>query len=376
MVRELSRNKPQTGKIEERKSDHIRICLRNGVQSKKVTTGFEEVILLHRALPQINLEEIDMSTTVFKHKFHAPILVEAITGGTEQALRINASIAEAVEEIGLGMGLGSQRAALENPKLERTFSVAREKAPNAFLIANIGGSQIAKDYGIKEVERVVDMISADALAIHLNPLQEAIQPEGEPHYVGILEKIEKITDRLDVPVIVKETGAGIAAEDAIKLLNRGVLGVDLAGKGGTSWAAVEYHRAKQRGDESAKEIGRMLWDWGIPTAVSLVEVSQSVDLTIIASGGIRSGQDFAKSVALGADLVGFAFPILSAASKGVEKVKAHLHLVIRQLRTVMFLTGCSSIDRLKNVPVVVRGKTADWLRLRGFNLERYARGER
>jgi len=260
--------------------------------------------------------------------------------------------------------------------LEETFSVARKKAPNAFLIANLGGPQLTKGYGVKEAQKAIDMIEADALAIHLNPLQEAVQPEGETNYKGITEKIGEIVKGLDVPVIVKETGAGIAAEEAETLEAIGIAGIDVAGAGGTSWAAVEYYRAKERGDQSGRMLGEALWDWGIPTAISLVEVVQSVTLPVIASGGIRSGEDVAKAVALGASLTGIACPALTPALKGTEEVKETLNLMVDHLKSIMFLVGADSVEELKTSPLVLTGKTADWLRARGFKPEVYAKKNR
>jgi len=358
---------------EERKSDHLRICLEEEVNARNVTTGFEEIFLVHRALPEINRDDVNLSTRLFGHEFSAPIIVEGITGGTLKALKINASIAEAVERLGLGMGVGSQRAALEDSTLEKTFTIAREKAPNAFLIANIGGPQLAKGYSLQDLRRAVEMIDADALAIHLNPLQEAVQPEGETTYRGILESIRRVARDLEVPVIVKETGAGISAEDAKMLEAAGVAGIDVSGAGGTSWAAVEYHRAKRRGNESSRRLGEVLWDWGIPTAVSLVETVQSVSVPVIASGGIRSGNDAAKAIALGASLVGLASPVLAPALKGAEEVEGLLNDMIDQLRNVMFLVGADSVEALRSVPLVLTGKTAEWLRARGFEPDLYAR---
>lgn len=359
--------------IKERKDEHIQICLEEDVKARNITTGFEDIHLIHRALPEISLKEIDLSTTVFNHLFSAPLIVEGMTGGTEKAITINAAIAQAVEELGLGMGVGSQRAAIEDPTLEKTFKVAREEAPNAFLIANLGGPQLIKGYGVKEAQRAVEMIEADALAIHLNPLQEVVQPEGETDYKGIIEEISEIVKGLDVPVIVKETGAGIAAEEAKTLEAIGVSGIDVAGAGGTSWAAVEYYRAKKQGNQSAQMFGEALWDWGIPTAISLVEVIQSVSLPVIASGGIRSGEDAAKAIALGASLTGIAWPALVSALKGSTAVKETLNLMIGQLTSAMFLVGADSIKKLKVSPLVLTGKTAEWLRTRGFTLEIYAR---
>jgi isopentenyl-diphosphate delta-isomerase len=216
-------------------------------------------------------------------------------------------------------------------------------------------------------------MKADALAIHLNPLQEAIQPEGETNYLGVLSRIGEIAQAMDVPVIVKETGAGIAAEEAKMLEEIGVAGIDIAGVGGTSWAAVEYHRAKKAQDEFRQRLGETFWDWGIPTAVSLVEVVQSVHLTVIASGGIRHGTDAAKALALDADLVSMALPILKPAVKNSEEVKQKLRFVIKELENAMFLVGAESIEKLRKVPVVLTGKTAEWLRMRGFKPELYAR---
>jgi isopentenyl-diphosphate delta-isomerase len=362
-----------SGRIKGRKSDHLDICLEENVQARRVTTGFEEIYLVHRALPEIERSKIDLTTSVFNHKFSAPILVEAMTGGVDKATRINSAIAAAVEKLGIGMGVGSQRAAIEYPKLERTFSVARKMAPNAFILANMGGAQLVKEYGVKEAKKAVRMLQADALAIHLNPLQEAVQPEGDTGYSGLLKKIEDMVHALDVPVIVKETGAGISAEDAEKLENAGVKGIDIAGIGGTSWAAVEYHRAKKNRKEFHERLGEAFWDWGIPTAASLIETTQRVHIPVIASGGIRSGIDMAKALALGASLTGVAYPILGHAVHGAEAVEKKLQFFIEGLRNAMFLVGADSVQKLKNVSVIVTGKMLDWLTMRGFDLQTYAR---
>ena len=360
-------------KTRKRKADHIRISLEKDVQARKTTTCFEDIHLIHKALPEINKQEINLSTEVFNHKFSAPLIVGAITGGTPEATRINAAIAEAVEELGLGMGVGSQRAAIEDKKLEKTFTIARKKAPNAFLIANIGGVQLVNGYSIKEVERAVAMIEADAIAIHLNPLQEAIQPEGQTNFRGILEKISEIAEEIDKPLIVKETGAGIAAEEAKKLETVGVNGIDVSGAGGTSFAAVEYYRVKGPKNSFQRRLGDVFWDWGIPTAISVVEVSQSVKIPVIASGGVRDGVDMAKALALGANLTSLSQPILQAAVKGARETKNVLSLLIEELRNAMFLVGASSVQELHKVPLVITGKTAEWLRVRGFKPEKYAR---
>lgn len=360
----------ETGK---RKVDHIRICLDDKAQAKRATSGFEDIQLVHRALPEINKSEIDVSTNFLGKKFSAPIIVGAMTGGTEEATEINAHIATAVENLGLGMGVGSQRAAIENRSLERTYRVAHEKAPNAFLIANVGGVQLVHGFGVKEVKCIAEMIDADAVAIHLNALQEAVQPEGQTNFHGVLEKICEIASALDVPVIVKETGAGISAEDAKALENAGVKAIDIGGVGGTSFAAVEYHRVSKEQGEVQLFLGEALWDWGIPTAISLIENAQTVKLPLIASGGIRSGADIAKALALNADLAGIAQPILQTAVKGAAETQTKLKCLIEELRNVMFLTGVKKISDLPKSPVVITSKTAEWLTARGFNLQKYAK---
>lgn len=358
---------------EKRKLSHIRICAEKNVQARSVSTGFEDVFLVHRALPGISLQEIDTSIDFFGHKLSAPIVIEAMTGGTREATDVNAALAEAAETLGLAMGVGSQRAAIEDSNLENTFRIAREKAPHAFLIANLGAPQLSRGYGLRDAQKAIDMIDADALAIHLNPLQEAVQPEGDTSYRGVAAKIEEIATALTVPVIVKETGAGIAAEEAEIFEGAGVRGIDVGGAGGTSWAAVEYLRAKETKDLKRERLGETFWNWGIPTAASIVEVCQSTKLTVIASGGIRTGIDVTKAIALGADAVGLALPLLKPALEGPRKVIWALHMLINELKTAMFLTGAKGLQSLKSSAVVITGSLADWLRVRGFEPEKYAR---
>jgi isopentenyl-diphosphate Delta-isomerase len=355
-------------KTEKRKAEHIRICLEQKAQARKATAGFEDIQLIHRALPEIDRQEINLSTSFLGKKFNAPLIVGAMTGGTEIATQINASIAQAVEKLGLGMGVGSQRAAIEDRELEKTYAIARKKAPNAFLIANIGGVQLVRGYGIKEVKKVVEMIDADAVAVHLNALQEAVQPEGQTNFKGVLAKIGEVAGELDMPVIVKETGAGISAEDAKALEAAGVKAIDVGGVGGTSFAAVEYYRSSGK-----TNLGGAFWDWGIPTAISVIETTQSVKLPVVASGGIRSGTDITKSLALNASLASVSQPVLEAAVKNSMETENLLSCLIEELRNVMFLVGAKNIDCLAKVPLVVTGRTAQWLKTRGFNVEKYAR---
>jgi len=358
---------------EKRKADHIRICLSENSQARETATGFKDVSLVHRALPEIDKQKISLSTTVFGHKFAAPIIVGAITGGTAEATRINAAIAEAVETLHLGMGVGSQRVAIENAKLEKTFAVARKKAPTAFLVANVGGIQLVNGYGLKEVKKAIEIIDADAVAIHLNPLQEAVQPEGQTSFKGVLEKIGEIASAVDKPVIVKETGSGISAEDAKKLEAAGVKGIDVSGAGGTSFAAVEYYRAKGKENSVQRFLGDAFWDWGTPTVASLIETTQTVKIPVIASGGVRSGADMAKALALGASLASLSQPVLQAAVKGAKDTESALAFLMEELRNAMFLVGAGKMEQLAKVPVVVTGKTAEWLKTRGFNVDNYAR---
>lgn len=353
----------------DRKADHLRICLEKNAQARKATTGFEDVNLIHKALPEVDRAKIDLSTSVFGHKFAVPLIIGAMTGGTEEATKINSTIAETAEKLGLGMGVGSQRAAIEDKRLKKTFAVARKKAPNAFLIANLGGVQLVHGYGVKEVKKAMEMIDADALAIHLNALQEAMQPEGQTNFEGVLAKISEVARVLDKPVIVKETGAGIAAEEARRLEKAGVEGIDVGGCGGTSFAGVEYYRASL---EEERFQANAFWDWGISTAVSLVEVTETVQIPVIASGGLRTGKDVAKALALNARLASISQPVLEAAVKGTKETEKRISCLIEELRNVMFLVGATKVEDLTKRPIVVTGKTSKWLMTRGFQVEGFA----
>jgi isopentenyl-diphosphate Delta-isomerase len=360
----------------KRKADHIRICLSKEAQAKAATAGFEDVTFVHKALPEANKKDIDLSTEVLGHAFNAPLIVGAMTGGTAEAEKINSAIAQAVEKLGLGMGVGSQRVAIDNPKAAGSFAIARKKAPNAFLIANVGGIQLVHGYGLVQIKKAVEMIDADAVAIHLNALQEALQPEGQTNFQGVLAKIAEVAGKLDVPVIVKETGAGISSEDAKKLADAGVKAIEIGGLGGTSFAAVEYFRTDKAAN-AQRRLGEAFWDWGIPTAASLAEVTAAVKIPVIASGGIRSGIDVAKALAMGASLAGVSQPILETAMQGPKETESLLSYYIEELRNVMFLVGTGNVTKLMSSPIVVTGKTGKWLRIRGFDVPSYAqRGAR
>ena len=328
--------------------------------------------LIHRALPEIDLDDVKIETELFGKRMAYPLIISAITGGTERAKEINSVLASAAEEFGVGIGVGSQRIAIEDPLVEHTFRIVRERAPSSFVMGNIGCPQLSLGWGVEEAKRCVDMIDADALAIHMNPLQEAVQVRGETRYRGVFKKIGEVARGLGSPVVMKETGCGIAFEDAMKLEGAGVAGLELSGTGGTSWAAVEHHIAREEGKRDQEALGHALWNWGVPTAVSLVETSQSTKLKIIASGGMRTGLEMAKAIALGAEAVGIARPFLLKAVEGPDALREHLENILLEFRTAMFLVGAESIDELRRVPVLVMGRTAEWLRLRGFDPEDYS----
>ncbi|MHA1754149.1 MAG: type 2 isopentenyl-diphosphate Delta-isomerase, partial [Candidatus Odinarchaeia archaeon] len=252
-------NKNRTVK---RKLDHIKICLSDNVEFQLKTTGFEEIHFIHRAIPKIKMDEIDLSVNFLNHNFKAPIIIGAMTGGHPETLEINKRLAIIAEEFGIGMGVGSQRAALENNDVKNTFSIVRDMAPNSFLLSNIGAPQL-RDIKISELNEIIEILDADALAIHLNPLQESIQPEGETSFIEFTKKLSYISKEINRPIMVKETGAGISKEDALELEMNGASAVDISGAGGTSWAAVEAIRGKN-------ELGKVFREWGIPTAISLV----------------------------------------------------------------------------------------------------------
>ena len=346
-----------------RKLDHIKISLKEDVQSR-IKNGFDDITFVHRALPEIDRDEIDTSTEFFGKRVGAPIVIAGMTGGHEKASEINKNLALAAAELNIPMGVGSQRAAVEDEGLAPTYKVARETAPDIFLIGNLGAVQFSEGYGINEARKAVEMIDANALAVHLNPLQEAIMPEGDTDFRGALEGLEKLRD-LDVPVIAKETGAGIAMEEAKLIEKTGAAGIDVGGLGGTSFSAVEYYRRK--GFETT------FWDWGIPTAVSTIECIESTKLSIISTGGIRNGLEVAKALSIGAATCGIAQPLLAGAMKGKSEVLLILNKIIDELKTAMFLTGASTIEELRKKDLVITGMTKDWLENRGINCKKYAR---
>lgn len=344
--------------IKQRKKEGIVIPLTRNVQAKESSTYLEYVKLIHNALPEIDFDAVETNQKFLSHHFKAPIIIDSMTGGTPEATKINSRLSLAAEKFGLGMGLGSQRAGLLSSELAETYSIARSNAPNAFLVANIGGAQLSKGLKIKEIKNMIEMIEADALVVHLNPLQELIQPEGEPKYKGVLSKIKEICTNFDIPIIVKEVGAGISMEVAQRLQSAGVSAINVAGSGGTSWAGVEKLRAETAHDSNKINLGELFWDWGIPTAVSLIEVRKSVKIPVIASGGIRNGLEIAKCIALGANMCGMAFPFLRHASKSLENLYEFTNRTLIELRGAMFLVGSKNINQLGKSRFMVTGELA------------------
>ena len=357
--------------IEKRKLRHVRVSLEENVETD-IATGFEDIRLIHRALPEIDLNEVSTETMFFGKKLAAPLIISAITGGTGEAAKINKVLAEVAEEKQIGISVGSQRIAIAQPETIPTFSIVREKAPSTFVMANLGCPQLSLGWGVSEAQRCIKMVDADALALHMNPLQEAVQVDGDTNYHGVYEKIKELKKNLDTPLVMKETGAGIAWEEAVKMKKAGASGLEISGVGGTSWSAVEYHIAKEVGKKEMEYLGGAFWNWGIPTAISVVETTQKTDLAVISSGGIRTGVEIVKSIALGAHIGGMAKPFLEKAIEGREALAEHVDNIIREIRVAMFLVGAKNLDELKHVPVVVMGKTGEWLTLRGFDPSSFA----
>ena len=358
-----------------RKDDHIRINLEEDVGFHDLTTGFERYRFVHQALPELDLDAVDTGVVLFGKRLSAPILVSSMTGGTKQAGQFNRRLAEAVQHKGLAMGVGSQRTALEDGDSARSFAV-RDYAPDALVFANLGAVQLNYGYTVDQCRRAVDMVEADALILHLNPLQEVVQPEGDVRWDGLLSRIEAVCTRLSVPVIVKEVGWGISKQAAKRLIDAGVSAIDVAGAGGTSWSEVEKHRAAT---ERQRRLAASFREWGIPTAASLAYVKAArreagkADMPVFASGGMRSGQDVAKAAALGADLTGLASPFLKRAVESTQAVIDEIDLLTDELRIAMFACGARDIQVLRQPGVLIEvsdGTAAETVRPRPQGLSR------
>ena len=329
--------------IDQRKADHIKINLEQDVRSG-LTSGLENYRFIHEALPELDLERINPTLSLFGKKLNSPILISSMTGGTDASKTINMRLAQAAQECGLAMGVGSQRAAIEHPEQAESFQV-RKVAPDILLFANLGAVQLNYGYGIDQCRKAVDMIEADALILHLNPLQEAVQDAGDTNFSGLAKKIEEVCKRIEVPVIAKEVGWGISERTAKLLADCGVSAIDVAGAGGTSWSQVEMHRAP---DEFTRQLAGTFVGWGIPTVESILNVKRAApEMIVFASGGIKDGLDIAKSIALGATFGGMAGQFLKAAAISNENVVEMMKLTMRQIEVTMFAAGAGTLEDLK-----------------------------
>ncbi len=335
--------------IVNRKDQHLDVILA-GLATHGLANGFGEVRFVHEALPDLDHGKIDLGTDFLGRRLKAPLLISSMTGGPARAEAINARLAEAAQHLGIALAVGSQRAALDADGATPGLDMAlRLRAPDTPILANIGAAQLTRGFGVDEARRVLDMIAADALIVHLNPLQEACQPEGDRDWWGVGAALEALVKAIDAPVVVKETGAGISAATARRLFAIGVAAVDVAGAGGSNWATVEGERA---GGEADKAHAAAFADWGIPTAKAIAEVRAACPRgLIIGSGGIRDGVEAAKAIRLGADMVGQAAGVLTAAMVSTEAVVEHFQTVIRQMRTVCFCTGSANLTALRRAPL-------------------------
>ncbi|MBN1122513.1 MAG: type 2 isopentenyl-diphosphate Delta-isomerase [Anaerolineae bacterium] len=349
MSKVTGRENRQSPDTSQRKADHIRINLEEDVRFPHLTTGLERYRFVHCALPELNLSDIDTTIRLFGKILKAPLLVSSMTGGTSQAQSINRRLAAAAQAHGLAMGVGSQRAAIEDSSLAETFQV-RSVAPDILLFANLGAVQLNLGYDAENCMQAVEMIEADALILHLNVLQESVQPEGETQWAGLLDRIEQVCRVLPVPVIAKEVGWGISEPVARRLAGVGVAAIDVAGSGGTSWSEVEYHRAPTA---FHARVAHAFADWGIPTAESIQMARRGApSLPIFSSGGLRDGIDIAKSIALGASLCGVAGPFLRAAADSQGVLDEAIHVILAQLRIAMLSCGASIIEELQTAPLL------------------------
>ncbi|MGD8779296.1 MAG: type 2 isopentenyl-diphosphate Delta-isomerase [Ignavibacteria bacterium] len=337
-----------------RKKDHIQICLNDEVDFKHKTSGLEHYDFEHNAITEVDINKIDLTSKFFGERINYPFVISCMTGGTQEALGINSKLAEVAYELKIPMGVGSQRQALENGNYLESYKVIKKYADGIPLMGNIGAAQVAKFSGVDEITKLVDMIEAKAIVIHLNPLQEIIQKEGEPNFNGLLKSIEKIAKTIKVPIITKEVGSGISRAVARKLLEAGVRGIDVAGAGGTSWSAIEAKRNEE-------EIESCFRDWGLPTTYCIKEVKKlkkNFFFALIASGGITNGEQIAKAIALGADLVASAKPLLkSIVNGGVEETTKLIDSWFLTVKRIMYLTGADNLKELKKVKVLKKRET-------------------
>lgn len=345
--------------IENRKEEHLKICLEKDVSAAH--NYWDDLHFIHQSVPDFDLEEVDVSVELFGKRLKAPLIISGMTGGCKLGKVVNENLAVAAEEMGIGMGLGSQRAALEHPELVESYSVVLNyEIP--LVYANIGAPQLISQgdshipVDIEAGRMAMDMVGADLLAVHLNYLQEVVQPEGDHRAKGVIDAISELATEL--PVLAKETGAGISRRTAVSLLNAGVKGIDVGGMSGTSFSAVEVYRAHEAKDSLRERVGKVFWNWGIPTPVSVRWAK--VGIPVIATGGLRHGLDLARAIALGADAGGFARHLLSPAMKSPEDVVREIEIIIEELKVAMFLTGARNINELKGMRLIESGMIKDW----------------
>lgn len=365
--------------VKQRKIEHVSVALGQDVSAPQ-RANWNDIQFVHQALPEVDFDNIDTSVTFLGKTLRYPIFMSSLTGGHPDVTAINRNLAQAAEHYGLALGVGSQRAAIVNPSVAPSYAVTREYAPHAFLIANIGAPQLIEQsrhpaFTLAQAQQAIDMIQANALAVHMNSLQEAAQPEGDLRASGEAAALKQLTGQLSLPVIAKETGAGICREQALLLRSCGVSAIDVGGAGGSSMSAMEAARSQSRGDKRTMNIGLLYKDWGIATPIAVVEAGVA-QLPLISTGGVRSGLDMARALALGATLVGMGFPFLKAASESYEAVCELVETVIAELKVAMQLSGASTITQLREVDIVVTGETRNWLTLRGFEEELKAMAQR
>ncbi|MFO8110486.1 MAG: type 2 isopentenyl-diphosphate Delta-isomerase [Thermoplasmata archaeon] len=342
--------------IERRKEDHIRISLEKEVEIK--TDYWKMIHFSHKAAPEVDMDEISLETEFLGHRLSAPFIISAITGGYHGAKEFNHRLSAAAEKAGIAFGVGSQRPALEHKELRASYEVIKKNKP-PMVMANLGAPQVIDQKGkhiftVEDGREAMDMIGAKCLAIHFNYLQEVVQPEGDLRAMGVLEALSDFCDEL--PIVAKETGAGVDSETASRFLNAGVKAIDVGGMGGTSFSAVEYYR-----EGANKSLAKELWDWGIPTPVSILECRRTVDLPLISTGGVRNGLDAAKAIALGANIAGVAGGILPPASQSLDNTIEYLEDMKKELKTVMFLLGCEKVEDLRDQRVIITDTLKDWI---------------